>query len=354
MEIKEADEIINKAYQELLGRSPDKPGRWGKIQSLMGGMSEDDMRRTIMLSKEFTDRHILGFIQGGPTTVGTRNGENIFKHNIKVIIGIPTYNGAHRLDWLLQSINKSRDINKCIDYKIIVCDDSGNNKNQEKTRYVIDKWNSSLPITLITNDKNIGVPKSWNRIIRSEDSEYIILINDDIIVERDWLTSILYFLENNKNVGVAFYEHRQTDENDIPKILTDHQLFKVSKFDAIPIRCMDHYGCFFGFSRENYDIVDGFDENYFAYLEESDFATSLVARGIPNYILRYPICHHIGSATFNTAPEINRMMVYKNSLNYYTKKWNSPPEITNGRYMSKISPQKLKWIHNDTIYENLR
>jgi len=352
MEIKEADEIINKAYQELLGRPPDKQGRWGKIQSLMGGMLEDDMRRTIMLSKEFTDRHILGFIQGGPTMVGARNGENIFEHNIKVIIGIPTYNGAYRLDWLLQSINKSKDINSYIDYKIIVCDDSGNQKNQEKTRYVIDKWSPSLPVTLIINDKNIGVPKSWNRIIRSEeDSKYIILINDDVIVKQDWLTSILYFLENNKNVGAAFYEHRQTDENDIPKILTDHQLFKVSKFDAIPIRCMDSYGCFFGFSRENYNIIGGFDENYFAYLEESDFATSLAARGVSNYILKYPICYHIGSATFKSAPEINRITVYKNSLNYYTKKWNGPPEITNDRYMSKIPPQKLKWIHNDTIYE---
>lgn len=353
MDIKKADDIITRAYQELLGRPPDKGGRWGKIQSLMGGMLEEDIRKSIMLSKEFIDRHISGFIQDSPTIVGARKGE-IFEHNIKVIIGIPTYNGAHRLDWLLQSINKSRDINKYIDYKIIVCDDSGNQKNQEKTGYVINKWASILPITLITNDKNIGVPKSWNRIVRSEDSDFIILINDDVIVEQDWLTSIIYFLDNNKNVGVAFYEHRQTDENDIPKILADHQSSKLSMFNVIPIRCMDHYGCFFGFSREKYNIIGGFDENYFAYFEESDFCTSLVARGIPNYILRYPICHHVGSATFKSAPEIKHMMVYKNSLNYYTKKWNGTPEITNSRYINKIPFQKLKWTHNDTIYEGLR
>ena len=350
MDIKEADEIINKAYRELLGRPPDKKGRWGKVQSLLGGMSEEDIHRSIMLSREFIDRHSSGFIHGGPTMVGTRNGENLFEHNIKVIIGIPTYNGAHRLDWLFQSINKSEDINNYINYKIIVCDDSGNRINQEKTRYIINKWSSILPVTLITNDKNIGVSSSWNRIIKSEDSKYIILINDDVIVKQDWLTSIIYFLENNK-VGVAFYDHIQTEENNIPKILADHQLFKLSKFDAIPIRCMDAYGCFFGFSRENYDIIGGFDENYFAYLEESDFGTSLVARGVPNYKLRYPICHHVGSATFNSAPEIKRMMVYKKSLNYYISKWNGTTEITKDRYMSKIPPQKLKWVHNDTIYE---
>jgi len=57
MDLKQADEIINKVYQELLGRSPDKQGRWGKIQSLMGGRSEEDIRKSIMQSKEYKDRH---------------------------------------------------------------------------------------------------------------------------------------------------------------------------------------------------------------------------------------------------------------------------------------------------------
>lgn len=53
MDIKKADDIITRAYQELLGRPPDKGGRWGKIQSLMGGISEEDVRKSIMQSEEY-------------------------------------------------------------------------------------------------------------------------------------------------------------------------------------------------------------------------------------------------------------------------------------------------------------
>lgn len=51
--MEKADKIVSKMYQELLGRSPDKTGRWGKIQSLMGGMSEEDIRKSIIQSKEY-------------------------------------------------------------------------------------------------------------------------------------------------------------------------------------------------------------------------------------------------------------------------------------------------------------
>ncbi len=58
MDLKQADEIVTRLYQELLGRPADKAGKWGKIQSLMGGISEEDIRKSIMQSKEYKDRDV--------------------------------------------------------------------------------------------------------------------------------------------------------------------------------------------------------------------------------------------------------------------------------------------------------
>jgi len=285
----------------------------------------------------------------------------------KVLIGIPTFNGAYRIDWLLQSI--SMRTNNDIEYKIVICDDSGKKEHQEKTKSVIKKWSSipeSLPIGLIINDKNMGVAKSWNRIIKSDDSEYIILINDDIIVAENWLYNMVYFLENNPNAAAACYNCLFIDEKDVLQLLSSEPYVKpidpstntrMNNFsydvNTHPIRCMSAWGCFFGFSREKYNLVKGFDENYFAYFEEGDFFTDLASHGYPNYILRYPKNWHIWSATSKDDPELDVMGIFKKSEEYYNKKWNGNYEINNGRYMSKIPFQRVKWVCDNNINESI-
>jgi GT2 family glycosyltransferase len=273
----------------------------------------------------------------------------------KVIIGIPTYNGFQRVDYLLQSIYQS--IHQSgkgrynTGYLILICDDSGQKEHQEKTKLVVDKWNSFLPVKFLVNKKNLGVSKTWNRIVKDHDSKYIILINDDIIVSDNWLDSMLYFLENNLNAGVAYYNYAPLEESNIPEILFSG--YK-SPFDSsVPIRCMHYVGCFFGFARDKYDLVGGFDENYFANFEETDFSTSLASHGFPNYILKYPMCLHISSATFKSAPELNYSNILNESNQYYIKKWDGDREIVTNRYMSNIPFQKVKWTCHNIFYEGI-
>lgn len=283
----------------------------------------------------------------------------------KILIGIPTYNGYRRIDSLLQSI--SMRTGKDIDYKIVICDDSGKKEHQNKTISLVYKWRSDLPIELIINDKNLGVAKSWNRLINSHDSEYIILINDDIIVANNWLENIIYFLDNNQNIGTAIYDCIFINEEDIKQLLSSinpiikprdpFTRIQIDDFDynkdTFPLRSMVGWGCLFGFGREIYDLVGGFDEHYFAYFEEYDFLTSLASLGYSNYILRDPKNWHVWGATSKHAPELNITDTFEKSKEYYTKKWNGDHMITMNRYMSKIPFQKVKWISNNDIHEEI-
>lgn len=286
---------------------------------------------------------------------------------VKVLVGIPTYNGAHRVDWLLHSI--SMRTGKDVEYKIVVCDDSGKSDHQEKTRSVVNKWSSHLPIELIVNGRNMGVAASWNRIVKSNDSRHVILINDDMIVAKDWLENMTYFLDNNPNAGGIGHYCFVINEEDVPKLLSSpdaivsprHPFTRLQTNEsdtvfcqaALPERCMAAVGNFFGFRRDMYNMVGGFDENYFAFYEESDFGTALASHGYPSYVLPCPKNWHIWSATFGHAPEINPGIVMTKSREYYTQKWNGHCEITHQRYMSKISFQKVKWICKGKEYEEL-
>lgn len=284
----------------------------------------------------------------------------------KTLVGIPTFNGAHRVDSLLQSI--SMRTGKDIDYKIVICDDSGNKDHQEKTKSIIDKWSSDLSVSILINEKNNGVAKSWNRIIKSdEESQHIVLINDDIIVAKDWLENLVYFLDNNPNAGAVCYDCLFINEEDVSQLLSSlnpiikprHPFTRVQidnfdyNKDTSPIRCMVAWGCFIGFRRDMYNLVGGFDENYFAYFEEYDFLTNLASHGYPNYILRSPKNWHVWGATSKSAPELNIGDVFEKSRQYYINKWNGDHVTDTDIFMSRIPFQKVKWICNNKTYEGV-
>lgn len=290
----------------------------------------------------------------------------------KVLIGIPSYNGWNRVDWLLKSIwlkNSEEDKKILQDCKIVICDDSGKEEHRNKVRDVVHKWKNDLPVELIINEKNIGVPSSWNRLVRSGDSQHVILINDDIIVSKDWLINMIHFLDNNPKAGGVSPFCNVINESDVPQLLSSpdatvkprHPNTRVQdgSFDfdttysqiAHPERCMAALGCLFGFRRELYNIVGGFDENFYAFCDESDFGTALALHGYPSYVTRCPMCWHIWSATFGTAPEINAGIVFGNSKRYYTKKWGGFFEVTHPRYMDKIPFRKVKWLCKGKEYE---
>lgn len=281
---------------------------------------------------------------------------------VKTLVGIPTYNGAYRVDWLLQSISMRTPAGA--DYKIIVADDSGRPEHQEKTRDIVEKWKHNIPVELLINDKNLGLSSTWNRIVKSQDSTHVILINDDIIVAQDWLETMVYFLDNNPKAGsVSHYCYFITKE-DIPKLLSGPGAIVVPRdpFTKVPNqkysdereypgRVMAPAGCFFGFRRTIYNEIGGFDGNYYAFYEESDFGTTLASRGYPTYMLCYPKNWHLWSATFGEAPEIPASDVMSRSRQYYIQKWQGHFEVTHPRYMDKIPFQKVKWLYKGMSYE---
>lgn len=292
----------------------------------------------------------------------------------KAIVGIPTYNGYERVDWLLHSIflrssEGDREILK--NSKIAVCDDSSKKEHQNLTKNVVDKWkNNGLPVELIINERNIGVAASWNRLAKSDiTSEHIILINDDIIVSSSWLESMVYFLDNNPDVGAAGHFCYFITRDDIETLLSNRdaiviprdpfkktQTEKYSDMLEYPGRCMAAGGCFFGMNKKRFNEVGGFDETYKSFYEESDMGTMLASKGYPSYCLSFPKNWHIWSQTFSTAPEINAGEVMNNSRQYYIKKWgvHYDGELgTHKKFMSKIPFQKIKFKYKDQEYEKI-
>jgi GT2 family glycosyltransferase len=288
-----------------------------------------------------------------------------------VTIGIPTYNGWQRVANLLENMKQRTE--QDIKHDIVICDDSGRPEHREKIRAICAQYGARF----IFHQNNRGVPAAWNTLVKSSNSKYIILLNDDILVAKNWLRAPLHAIKENPSVGSFGLHCYFISPSDVQPLLAgpDAKIIPLNirwdgpnlilneRFDSVPTsagsvpgRTMCPTGCAFGFRREMWDKVGGFDERYRAFYEETDFGVACAEIGFPSVQLSCPGNYHIWSQTFGSAPEINAGQVMADSKRKFLEKWrvrlgieiNDAPDI-HPHLMDKIGPIEIKWIDENEI-----
>jgi GT2 family glycosyltransferase len=285
----------------------------------------------------------------------------------QVTIGIPVYNRGASLPDLLRNIRQRTSI--ADSHEIVVVDDSGKDYHQKVVREACSRYDAKL----IIHQKNRGVAAGWNSISKASSSEFVVILNDDVFVANDWLSYMAYALRENPQVGSFGMNCRFIEKSDAAQILKSAEakilplnvhwkgstLVRNERYKSMPVeedgppgRVMCPTGCFFGFRREIYDLVGGFDERYFAFYEETDFGVSCAWKGYPSFVLGVPDHnYHMWSASFAAAPEISAGAVIARSRESFVKKWSEKlgvkfsdaPEL-HSRLMDKIAPIEVKWL----------
>jgi len=272
-----------------------------------------------------------------------------------VTVGIITFNGAHRVHNLLTSIKKWKDEPDGYKQNILLLDDGSHDSHLQNTIWVAKHHN----IPVILHAENRGISKSWNDICRNSNSDIIVLINDDILVSKNWLTLGLYFLEKNSDAGMIGWNFYYIIEEDVPFVLeaeepvaifrdpNDKRLLKkdVVERKSVPERVMASVGACFLFTREKYEEVGGFDERFVSFYEESDFGTSLTQKGYPSYMLPCPLLYHQWATTFQENSEVlNPAKLMANSRKAYIEKWGVDLDKTQNRFLGPIEPHEVFWL----------
>ena len=267
---------------------------------------------------------------------------------LKCAVGISTYNGNWRVEELLSSIRQHTEYPK-EDYKIVVIDDG----SREDYLIALRETCSRFQVPLREHRQNLGISATWNHLTRyfgetEERAEYNILINDDIFCTDYWLTSLMYFLENNKCGTAGLPLLFGSPHDDKATIMRPDQGDKnVNAGPDVtsikPGRVMAAPGCLFGFKRSLFDEIGGFDENFKSFYEEVSFGTECAKRGYPSYAMSWPRVWHMWGATFAANPELEASKRMSESRAYYIQKWGGDHTATNPRYMSQIPSQKIKW-----------
>lgn len=241
-----------------------------------------------------------------------------------VSIIIVVWNGLEDIKDCLNSLKK-------ITYKyfeIIIVDNGSHDGSLE---YFEKARKSFKNFSIIKNRKNLGYAEGNNIGFKEAKGDLILLLNNDTIVEPDFLDVLVKEIQSNKKIAgvqpkiLSFPEKNIIDSVGSYFIFSgflyhyghnkkDNEKFnKKSKIFSMKGACML-------FRKEAIDKVGLFDNSYFAYFEETDLCLRLWIAGYKIYYIPASKIYHKGG---KTAVKLNNAFIqynsYKNRIYTYLK-----------------------------------
>lgn len=201
--------------------------------------------------------------------------------NPKVSIIIPAYNQIDYTYACLESILKNT---QNISYEVILADDV----STDDTVY-IDKFVSNIIVE--RNETNQGFLRNCNKAAKKARGEYILFLNNDTKVTKDWLDALVRLIDKDKSIGMVgskliYPDGRLQEAGGI--LWSDGSGWNYGRLDD-PNKCEYNYvkdvdyisGASIMLRRSLWEQIGGFDERFApAYCEDSDLAFEIRKRGL--------------------------------------------------------------------------
>lgn len=223
------------------------------------------------------------------------------KTQLSVII--VNYNGLKYLKQCFESITKKL---QEISFEIIVID---NDSKDESCNYIKQNYPN---IKLIESKINYGFGKGNNQAVKTANGDYLLLINNDTIV-LDNIKPAFDFIKSDKTIGVVGINMLTANKEYLPaagNFPNYRNMFQFQKLLDLGIEfktgnfLKEHYqvdwlcGSFLLLSKETYNKIKGFDEDYFMYVEDVDFCKKIANVGLKRVFM--PSLSYIHFVGFNT------------------------------------------------------
>jgi GT2 family glycosyltransferase len=236
---------------------------------------------------------------------------------------ILTYNNLSFTRQCLESINQRT---LYPNYEIIVVD---NGSSDGTPAYLLDRKEWDHHLQVILNDANQGFAAGMNQGIQTSQGEYVLLLNNDIVVTSGWLGGLIHHLEADPQIGMigpvtnatgneARVEVTYSDIEDMPDFASrytrDHQggLYPLREFAmyciALPRKVIQEIGL----------LDERFSVGMF---EDDDYAVRIRQAGYKILCTRDVFVHHYSEATFKTFPKETYLEIFRTNQAKFEEKW---------------------------------
>ncbi len=213
-------------------------------------------------------------------------------------------------------------------------------------------------VRLILNKSNLGFAAGNNLGIDQSKGEYIMFLNNDVVVTEGWLGKLTDLLNRYPDLGMVGPVSNSVSG---PQLVMDipygEDLVKMKEFAST--YSQDHAGeirhvlRLVGFCllvrKEVLDLIGGFDNNYMSgNFEDDDLCLRSFLVGHKHVIAGDVFVHHFGSMTFKGS-SIDYEKTMENNQKYFFSKWGHLIDKTDSGYEVNISNEKLDAYVNEIL-----
>jgi GT2 family glycosyltransferase/tetratricopeptide (TPR) repeat protein len=215
-------------------------------------------------------------------------------------------------------------------YEIIFVD---NGSNDGSVKWLREKISKNAHFRLIENNSNLGFARGCNHGIAASAGEYILLLNNDVVVTEDWLSGMLECLESDPNTGIigpvtnnisGLQKNAGATYKTIKEMHNYAVMFREkNRHRRIPLRRI--VGFCMLFRRSLIEVVGVLDENFgTGNFEDDDYCLRVSLEGYRNLIAGDVFIHHYGSRTF-IGNKIDFKATMGGHRKVFSEKWSNIP-----------------------------
>lgn len=236
------------------------------------------------------------------------------------------FNGRHHLESFLPSVVKHS-----IPHEVVVVDNgsSDNSAAFVKTNYP--------EVTLIEFDENHGFCGGYNKALELVSSEYVVLLNTDVEVTKNWINPVLRVLEGDEDIKAAqpkILDHKAKDTFEyagasggfIDKLgypFCRGRIFQTLEKDKEQYENTSEIfwasgSCLF-IHRQTYLDLGGLDEDFFAHMEEIDLCWRIWSSGDRVMVVPKSTVYHVGGGTLDKSKPKKTYLNFRNGLSLLIK-----------------------------------
>lgn len=245
---------------------------------------------------------------------------------MKIAVVILNWNGQKLLEQFLPAVMAFSE-----EANIYVAD---NASTDDSVHYIKENFPE---ITIIENSENGGYAKGYNDALKQVEEDIYCLLNSDVEVTENWLESILEEFENNPETAIiqpkildyknkAYFEYAGAAGGFIDKYgypFCRGRVFNTLEKDNKQYNDKANIfwasgACFF-IRKSVFKNLGGFDESFFAHMEEIDLCWRAFNQDLKTVYIGTSTVYHVGGATLKNTNPKKTYLNFRNSLFTITK-----------------------------------
>jgi GT2 family glycosyltransferase len=240
---------------------------------------------------------------------------------MNIAIVILNWNGKHFLQQFLPKV-----LQHSAGAEVIVAD---NGSTDDSISFLQNHFPS---VRIISFDSNLGFTGGYNAALKQVQADYYVLLNSDVEVTQNWIEPVIEMMEADKTIGVAqpkllsFYHRNEFEYAGAAGGFIDKYgypfcrgriFFSLEKdehqYDDNAVIFWATGACMF-VRASVFHAVEGFDENFFAHMEEIDLCWRIQSAGHTIRFCHSSTVYHVGAGTLLKSNPHKTYLNFRNNL----------------------------------------